>query len=131
MKLTGIALTLTLSVTALFASCVPEPTNNEVPNSLVASPKVLHITNPGDTVASAVQLTCGCPFALDSIFFLGDTDQIKYKLLNPLATIVKPHVIQFYVPVGTAAGSYTAKMALYVLDDNNLKFYDTITVSMP
>jgi hypothetical protein len=131
MKLSGIALSLALGAATLLGSCVPNPVNNEEPNSLVSTPRTLHIVNAGDTVTSMVKLTCGCPFEIDSLFFLGDTNAIKYTLPEAITTHLTPHEVRFYVPVGTAPGNYSAQLAIYVLDDNNQKFYDTISVAMP
>lgn len=130
MKVFALTLAFLFAAAVTLSSCVPNPVNNEQPNSLVASPRVLHLAQAGATDSSKVALTCGCPFELDSIFFLGDTNSIKYTLSEPLSRHVTPHTIHFTVPAGVT-GSHSAMMALYVLDDNNLKFYDTIRVSIP
>jgi hypothetical protein len=77
MKLSAVTLALLFGASATLASCVPNPVNNEQPNKLVASPRVLHLAQAGSLDSSKVALTCGCPFELDSIFFLDDTNSIK------------------------------------------------------
>jgi hypothetical protein len=123
-------------VMALFSGCRSDDTTEpEKPVTLDIQHTVLTLS-PIDTIAStAMTLSCGCGFLLDSIHYAGDTSVIHFTSRDTLALSRHTQTVSaWYDPASTPSGPHSAELAFIVYHTFrgvSYTYIDTIRASTP